>query len=301
MADQDRYPDPAEIRHVIGSQGTFSLHDVAGSVRVRGTDGDEAIVTARSSSGRGEALPLSVHKTDGGLRIEVEQKSFEILGRALGRGHDGIDFDVRIPASARVEINAVSADIEARGLAGEQTYKTVSGDVAVDGHGGRVSVTTVSGDVTLAANESLEPTLTTTSGDVIIRAPLLSALKLRTVSGDAELRAGFASGPVHSVDSLSGDLDVRSESGLTIDVKRGLDMGTGSGTRLVAGDGSAQLRFRSLSGDVHLDGGAADAGPAGSAEPAPRVDSLEVLRALERGEIDVDEATRRLEGAGSRG
>lgn len=44
---------------------------------------------------------------------------------------------------------------------------------------------------------------------------------------------------------VSGDLSLEPASGLTVDVKRGLDMATGDGRRLVAGDGSARLRFRS--------------------------------------------------------
>jgi hypothetical protein len=95
-----------------------------------------------------------------------------------------------------------------------------------------------------------------------------------------------------------------------VEVKRGLDVASGSGRQLVHGDGAARLRFRSLSGDFDLSGGesrgAADMQREGVPPPealdeAPREDSLEVLRALERGEIDVEEATRRLEGVQSGG
>lgn len=298
MADRELFTDPAEIRHVIGANGTFSLHNVAGSIVVTGTEGDEAQVTARSGRGHGEALPLIIRRSEGGLHIEVEQKPSEFFGRAFSRGPGGMEFEVSVPRSARVEINAVSADVEASGLAGEQSYKTVSGDVAIKGHGGRVAITTVSGDVLLGADESVEPSITTTSGDVQLESPWVSALQLRTVSGDSRLDAGFAPGPVHSVESVSGDLNVTTSSGLTIDVKRGLEVATGNGRRLTAGDGAAQLRFRSLSGDVHLEG--SHDRPV-AAPPRAAVDSLEVLRALERGEIDVDEAARRLEGVPSRG
>jgi hypothetical protein len=87
----------------------------------------------------------------------------------------------------------------------------------------------------------------------------------------------------------------------------------------VIGDGAARLRFRSLSGDLHVMGAGGERGvkdqpftppapnyppmpPAPPAPPAPNApDSLEILRQLERGEIDVEEAQRRLEGAQSRG
>ena len=110
-----------------------------------------------------------------------------------------------------------------------------------------------------------------------------------------------------------------------------MDVATGRRRQLVFGDGSAQLSFRTLSGDAELDSSTATTGR-GSAAPAmpamppfpamppmPPIppmppmpaapaeqtdsaeDSLEILQALERGEIDVDEATRRLEGATNRG
>ena len=300
MADQQKFGDPTEIRHTIGVEGTFSLHNVSGDIRLRGTDTDEVLVHARSSHGRSDSLPLIVRRTDGGLRIEVEQGSFDMLG--LSRRRVGIEFDVTLPRAARVEVNAVSSDIEAHRLSADQAYKTVSGDVTVEGHGGRVSLTTVSGDVDLAADQQLEPSVATTSGDVSISAPSVSALQVRTVSGDTRIRSGFLPDAGHRVESVSGDLLVEARSGLTLDVRRGIDVASGRNRRMVAGDGSAELRFRSLSGDVHLEGDVVEPAPAPAAPvPGASDDSLDVLRALERGEIDVEEAARRLEGASSRG
>ena len=303
MAGQERFRDPAEVRHRIGPSGTFSLHGVSGDVEIRGADSDEARVIA-SSDGHGD-MPLEVRRTEGGLHIAVQQKGFDIFGR--GRSSMGIDFKVELPRAARIEINGVSSDVKASGLAGEQSYRSVSGDIAINGHGGRIAVTTVSGDTELHSDESLSANLTTTSGDVEIAAPLLNSLQLRTVSGDAQIRAGFAAGPIHSVESVSGDVSLEPLTGLTVEVKRGLDVMSGTGRQLVAGDGSARLRFRSLSGDLELNArGANDASPAAEpSEPEDHVadsyEALDVLRALERGEIDVEEASRRLEGASSRG
>lgn len=300
MADEQKFSDPTEIRHTIGVEGAFSLHNVAGDIRLRGSDTDEVLVHARSSHGRSDSLPLIVRRTDGGLRIEVEQGSFDLLG--LSRRRVGIEFDVTLPRAARVEVNAVSSDIEAHGLSADQAYKTVSGDVTVEGPGGRVSLTTVSGDVELAADQQLEPRVATTSGDISISAPSVTALQVRTVSGDTRIRSGFLPDAGHRVESVSGDLLVQARSGLTLDVRRGIDVASGRNRRMVAGDGSAELRFRSLSGDVHLEGDAVEPAPArASAMPSATDESLDVLRALERGEIDVEEAARRLEGASSRG
>jgi hypothetical protein len=306
MTDEQRFSNPSEIRHTIGANGTFTLQAVSGDIQIRGDDGDEARVVASDGGGGGE-LPLAVRRSEGGLHIEIDQKGLGFLGRGRGAG---IDFEIQVPRSARVEINGVSSDIEARDLAGEQSYRSVSGDVTVDGLGGRVSLTTVSGDAEVRSVAPLAANLQTTSGDLDLDAPMLTSLQLRTVSGDANVRAGFAAGPIHAVESVSGDVTVEPLSGLTVEVKRGLDVASGSGRQLVHGDGAARLRFRSLSGDFDLSGGesrgAADiqreeVPPPEALDEAPREDSLEVLRALERGEIDVEEATRRLEGVQSGG
>jgi DUF4097 and DUF4098 domain-containing protein YvlB len=296
MADNESFNSPAEIRHRIGATGTFGLNNVSGDIRLSANNGDEVVVVARwEHGGEHREMPLTVRRGEGSLHIETDEKS----GWISFRGHTGITFEVSAPRAARLDISSVSSDIESHGFSGEQSYKVVSGDLLIDGCGGRVSATTVSGDVRLTAVQPVEANVTTTSGDVEASAPTFQPVRLRSVSGDMALRGGFAPGPQHTVESVSGDLTIEATSGLTVDTKRGLDFSKGSKAPMVSGDGTAQLRFRSLSGDVRLSG----VSPA-SLSPQTQmnsVDSMEVLRALERGEIDVEEASRRLEGAGSRG
>lgn len=306
MADQETFPNPTEIRHRIGATGMFSLSNVSGDITIRAVDGDEVKVLASWEHGGDGPLPLVVRRSDGGLHIETDQRGPGFLRGGLFGQNGSINFEVAVPASARVEVTAVSSDIDAHDLVGEQSFKTVSGDLVVDGAGGRVSGTSVSGDIGLTATGGIEANATTTSGDLEASAQRFDELRVKTVSGDVVIRGGFAVGREHSVESVSGDLSVEASSGITIDVKRGLDFAKRANRPLVAGDGSARLRFRSLSGDVQLNAGRQDSDQQHTSDyqqsGSPRgEDSLEILQALERGEIDVDEASRRLEGAGSRG
>ena len=301
MADQESFNSPAEIRHRIGATGSFSLNEISGDIRLRGVDGDEITVVARWDGGDDRPLPLVVRRGDGSLHIDTDEKA-----GWLGGFHNrhGINFEVSIPSGARIDIHAVSSDIEAHGLVGDQTYKTVSGDLEIDGTGGRVSATTVSGDVRLTAAQPVEVNLNSTSGDIEASAPMFQPVRMRTVSGDMDVRGGFAAGPEHTVESVSGDLSIEATTGLTVDTKRGLDFSKHNKGPMVSGDGSGHLRFRSLSGDVRLSAVSSATPPQPPQPPQPqmtREDSLEILQALERGEIDVEEASRRLEGAGSRG
>ena len=115
---------------------------------------------------------------------------------------------------------------------------------------------------------------------------------------------------------MSGDLNLGVVGGATIEV-RGLSTdveatvphraeGTADRRRYIVGEGGAALSFRWMSGDILLRSprriDAEPERPADEARPKPAAASapadaaqLAVLRALERGEIDVDEAARRLE------
>ncbi len=256
MSDQQNeiYRDPAEIRHQIGANGQFTLSVAAGSVEIRAGDSGEAVVLARSEGGRADALPLSVRKSDGALQIEVTDRSaFAPLAGWFGR-HSGVDFQVTLPVGARATISTVSADIRSEGLTGEQTYRTVSGDAELSPAGGRLRVSTVSGDMQVRNSGSIELSLNTTSGDMRVRGAELKAFDARSVSGDIDLAGSLAAGPLHSAETVSGDLAIDAHGGVTVDIRRGLDFGGGPRT-LVSGDGAAQLRFRTLSGDVRVEGG----------------------------------------------
>jgi hypothetical protein len=315
MNDTEQFRDPAEIRHRIGATGAFSLGNVSGDIRIRGVDGDEAVVKARGR-GRNEWLPINVRRGEGSLSIEIDHRDGRGFLGWRGRNDVEVEFDIVLPHRARVDVNSVSADVDVTGMVGDQSYQTVSGDVVIVRTGGRLNLTTVSGDAEVSADEPLEADVNSTSGDLQVAGPLLRAAKLRTVSGDIEVRGSFEPGAMHGIETVSGDVDIESAGGLTVDVRKGIDLGSGPKQRVV-GDGAARLRFRSLSGDLHVMGVGGEKAvkdqpytppvmpsppvppmpPTPAMQPVSGPSSLEILQALERGEIDVEEAQRRLGGA----
>ena len=264
MAQQDTYRSPADFSHRIGRTGRFSLNNVSGDIRIRGVEGDEARVVARWDSHSDDPMPLSINRGDGFLEIETDHKSGWFSFR---RG--SIEFEIDVPFNARVDVSAVSADVEANMLTGDQSYKTVSGDLRIEGTGGRISAVTVSGDVSLIAVRPAEVNLTTTSGDIEASGDTFQPVRLKTVSGDMSVRGKFAPGPQHTVESVSGDLEIEAMDGLTVDTKRGLDLSKKDKRPMVTGDGRANLRFRSLSGDVRLSGFSPAQSASGTWESTP--------------------------------
>jgi hypothetical protein len=321
--------DQTVIRHDIGEHGVLELRTVSGSVRIQGTDGTEAVVVARGDE---RALrDLSVVRGEGRLLVHPERVDAGLFKRS----NVELDFQVSLPRDARVDIKAVSADITGQYLTGEQDYRTVSGDLRLHHVGGRMTAQAVSGDVRIDDGAKLELSATTTSGDVQVEAQTIEFLRVKTVSGDVRLTGRLSEGPRHTVQTVSGDLTVRSAGGLTLEPSRALDIGRSGRQPTVVGDGRAQLSFRSMSGDGRVTGPTAFdaprpvrpmAPPSPVAPPAPfnpdeptvasmaaypweppvlptkptalPATRLDILRALERGEIDVEEAARRLEEVG---
>lgn len=247
-----------------------------------------------------------------------------LLGGSGGKVQD-VSVTVDAPRGCDLRYDGVSADLTATGFRGTQQYRTVSGDLVLEDVGGDLRVRDVSGDISLRASAPL-PSLeiNTVSGDVSAVAPAVGQLRVVTVSGDVELEASLADGPGHRVETVSGDFSFGLSGSLTVEV-RGLSTdvdvrlphraeGSRERRRYVIGDGGPDLLFSSMSGDIqvrtpHRGAPMAPTPPTPPTPPMPVTpptppipasldpqQQLDVLRALERGEIDVDEATRRLAG-----
>jgi hypothetical protein len=219
---------------------------------------------------------------------------------------------------------SASGDIRLERVAGHITAETVSGEVAIGTETSvELIVKTVSGDVAVDADRIERVRLTTTSGDI----RLISSLgagphAIETLSGDALIATN--SGVRIQARTISGDL--RSDLPHTSDGMMGR-------RSLTVGDGAVELSFRSVSGDLRVVDpatahGRETAGPSAPTVTLPRPEPtawvmptapiaptrpaaqepparpstasasddrrLEILRALERGEIDIASASDEL-------
>ena len=322
-----------EVAHEIGERGRMALRVTNPDVEMRGDDGTVARVRitfeirAASETEADEIFDrLRYRVTQGTGSLEVAEPKHD-AGAGLGSlvrlfvtGSSQVDtsLEVDAPRNADLRYDGVSADLTATGFRGTQEYRTVSGDLVLDGIGGDVRIKGVSSDISLRAEDPLSSLeINTVSGDISGVAPRIEQLRATTVSGDVELEGILADGPEHRIETVSGDVSLGVTDNLTLEV-RGLSTdadirlphrseGSRDRRRYVIGDGGPQLLFSSMSGDIEVRPprrtGSAPPPPAPVTPPIPPRppsigddDQLSVLRALERGEIDVEEATRRLGG-----
>jgi DUF4097 and DUF4098 domain-containing protein YvlB len=313
------------IDHTIGERGGVSLKVASGDVRARAIVGADAHLRATfeikaSSDSEAdrifEAIQLRVQRGEGQLSVE-EHEGDVSLGSVIGRifggiGHAGLTVEAEIPAAAKVNLTGVSSEMEVNGFRGEQRYRTVSGDLLLSELSGTVKLETVSGDATIRADAPIGLQVQAVSGDLTVSGPILESLEANTVSGDIELEGALITDGDYRVETVSGDLVFRLVGdatfeirGLSTDVNSELDHrleGQVDRRRLIVGSGGPLLVFNSMSGDVDVRRPRRVSATRAPQSPAQATafeseSQLDVLRALERGEIDVDEATRRLGGA----
>lgn len=321
-----RYVRVQNIRHEIGRDGRFELSLTSADVRVRATDGTEVSlratfeIRAGSESEADEIYQrVALIPQAGAGRLSVQEPEGPaslrgVLDRLLrAQGSVDLAIEVDMPHSAAVRLETVSGDVTADGLRGEQRYTTVSGDLFVSDGGGSLRVNTVSGDVTVRADRPLSLRSDAVSGDLSLAAPRIDGLRAHAVSGDVEVEGELALGGEFRAETVSGDVTVGLAGGATFEV-RGISTDISSDLdhrieghqdrrRVVIGSGRPTFLFNSMSGDlaIHRPRRVVIPAPVGSRAESRRLsetDELAVLQALERGDIDVEEATRRLGGGG---
>jgi hypothetical protein len=256
------------------------------------------------------------------LMIEVPSRATVVVeGRSADIEADGLLGDQRY--------RTVSGDARLRSVSGRIAVDSVSGDIDIlaSGEAG-MTVRTVSGDVAIRAATITALEAATTSGDLRVAGRLAGAgpFAIVTVSGDALLAPA---GDVRiEMATLSGDLRSqlagRSAGGRG---RRSLEVGSGGplvSVRSMSGDlvvvpptavGARDEATGVVLSSPPVAPPAPDlepvsppiqpSAPASAAEPGATTNSaitaayddarLRILRSLERGEIDVAEAGRRLE------
>jgi len=258
----------------IDADAMVSIENIAGQIEVQGWDRNEARLTGELGDSVDE-LEVSANRSS--LQINVANRN--------ERNVDNTELRLMIPKGASLDASSVSADIDVSGLDNEKlTVSSVSGDVDVSASSNRVSIESVSGDVDfngytlrvsaesvsgdiVLSGVSGEVYATTVSGDMELKAGQIESGKFETVSGDVTATAEVSDNGKLGVESMSGDVIIllpATQSGvfkaesfsgrITTDfgsVDRAKH-GPGSYLKYVAGNGGAEIRIESFSGNIKL-------------------------------------------------
>jgi len=208
--------------------GTLRLRNFSGDVRITAGSGRDVVIKATRKAPRERLDRIKLEITSSGSTVSIEANKRE---ESMRDGDNVVrtDFEIQVPASAELDIDAFSSAVTIAGVNGRQHLKTFSGNITVTGVRSPIEAETFSGKIDLDA---------VASGS----APEIDA---KTFGGDIRARlATDAKGTVR-FDSFSGSF----ESDLPMTMQKTerrrvtADLATGSG---------GTLKFHTFGGDVRI-------------------------------------------------
>jgi hypothetical protein len=253
---------PDVVEHVIGLTGEFSLRLPAGSVVLRGIDGEA--VRVRDLDGEPLDDRFNIDREAKRLALRLRDGIHIDFGGLLlgGLRRSSLRLEVELPRGATLDLECASADIAASRLRGEQRYRSASGSIRLTEVAGNVTAETVSGEVAIEADGELRLGGRSVSGDITLRGGRLPSMALASTSGDIEIDAVLDGAGPYGIQTVSGDVQVQAHGGIRVEgktvtgaivgrVQHGAESRRGK-HHVVVGDGRALLTFKSISGDLRI-------------------------------------------------
>jgi len=271
--------DDVDTTLVAESDGSVRIINVRGEVEIHGWDKNEIRIEGELDD-LAEELIFDVD----GSRTKIEVR----LPRSNINWGDGSDLEIYVPVNSSVMFEGVSTDVVVENIMGGLRLRSVSGDISIDSVAKQLMVKAVSGDIEIT-NSSGDATVSTVSGEIEVElasqkvtldtvsgeidADLEKFIRLRanTVSGDIDIEGQLMDGGEIDISGVSGDVRLSLES--TVNAKLNIETGPGgeisnqlsdhepmdkfpAHMKLEAqlGDGSGDVRLRTVTGDVRIEG-----------------------------------------------
>lgn len=302
----------------VGAGATVTITTFGGDVQVRSGSGNRIRIKAEGET----SLPEPPR---------VERDGNNVSFNALPGSH--IDVHATVPRDCRIIVNTTEGDVEIEDT-GTVEVKTVNGDVTAEAIAGDCTITTGHADVTVERMSGVL-TLHTINGDIDVTDSYLRGAQLHSVDGEMTIDAALGTGPF-AVQTVNGDVhlmlppDTGAEIGfhtangeVSCDLPAQVARSSNREWKASVNGGGPSIDIGTVNGDLEIDKGhgatvsdivepsrpvppvppvpaippeaPASIGPA--VVPSSPEDTTDVLRALERGEISVDDAMERLSGA----
>lgn len=207
--------------------GTLTLRSFSGKVNITGEDRSDVAIVAvrRATRKRLDRIKLDIQSDGRSVTIEANKQTER-------RKNDNVvetDFEIRMPATANLDVKVFSSPVQVRGVTGSHRVHGFSSDLRLDGVTGPVDAETFSGSIYLA-HSGWQPG---------------QSLRAKTFSGDIEVRLPDSASGTVEFDSFSGDVD--SDVPLTLHSRSKRKM-RGS----LPNTSGGELNFKTFSGDVRL-------------------------------------------------
>jgi len=271
---------PINETRPLDARGHVEISNLKGRIEVRSWDKQEVRITGTLGKGV-EALQIDGSSADLEIKVKYPRNTDDrkseptdliIDAPTLASLEiDGVATDIKVEGNAgkTLDIDSVSGDITVAAAPGQADIESVSGNQVLTLNSSNVDAQSVSGDIALAGRLGGEISIETVSGDIMVnsKGERVKRLESNSVSGDAELRVGIADGARFSAESVSGDIALITAKSLSARVSgesfsgdlvapgasiNRSKYGPGSDFEHTYGNGSADVRMETFSGDAEL-------------------------------------------------
>jgi hypothetical protein len=221
----------------LAADGRVEISNISGEVKVIGWTGDGVNISGRLEDGVSD---LEISSSGNRLQIEVD---LERRSRNNGSAY----LTIKMPVTADLEVETVSANISVDGVTGEVSLESVSGRVEVSGQSDSLEAASISGDVrvtSIAGRSDLE----SVSGNIIVR-HATGRLDAEVVSGNIEIESGMLASL--TAESVSGSVFCAAQP--TESGRFSLETMSGTTELVVASDIDASFIIETYSGSIRND------------------------------------------------
>src|SRR5215470_12099633 len=252
QTDTSEYP--------ISAQGTLSIENASGNIRVQGWDGSTVKVVARR---RAESKDVLAN-----MRVDASSAGGNVVIKSVYPSHCrdcDIAYDIQLPRSAAVTAKDSSGDVAVTGIGGRLDLETASGNIDIRQAGGPIDARAASGNINVTGTaQSLHARTSSgnvkvdgasgsvdaraSSGNVSLRCPTVTALseiKLEATSGDVRLEIPRNTGAAIAAETDAGS--IRTNFGQA--PRAGF---AGATLAQTIGDGRVKINLIAVSGSITL-------------------------------------------------
>jgi len=176
-----------------GTEPMIHITNGPGRVRIEGVEGLETVEISAKRYARGRN-PTAAKSNASSVPVDIANDGSTLEISSDGGGGTGVDYDLRVPPEAAVEIESVAGDVEISGLDNEATARVESGDVSMEDVKGSIAIEAPQGDVTVKSisTETGNVDITVGSGDLDLENLVVGIMEARVDSGDVTLLGRFS-------------------------------------------------------------------------------------------------------------
>jgi len=194
------------------ANGTLRLKNFSGDIHIVGTAGKDIVLKATRRAPREQLdhIKLDIQSSGSTVTINANKQDPDWEKERHNNNVVETTFELQVPASAKLDVDAFSSDVTIEGMDGDQALKTFSGDIVVRDPKGAVDAETFSADITVMVDPHAKGSVkfSTFSGE-IDSALAITSNTMRKRSMEGALPGG--AGRELRFKTFSGDLEIRAK------------------------------------------------------------------------------------------